>query len=65
MSIPVSPPPLVQLPLDPPRPVPGCAQCAALVQQRVEAHAAGDFSRVSDCHVLMRRHARQARHKVT
>ncbi len=65
MSIPLSPPPAVHPPLDPPRPVLGCAQCAALVQQRAEARAAGDFSRVSDCHVLMRRHARQARHKPT
>lgn len=42
--------------LERPRPVPGCVTCAALAQQRAAAAAAGDYSRVSDCDVRLRRH---------
>ncbi|MFE7317358.1 hypothetical protein ACFU7T_30295 [Streptomyces sp. NPDC057555] len=39
-----------------PRPVAGCDVCAALARQRERARAAGNWSKVSDCNVEMRRH---------
>lgn len=47
---------LLQMPPVRPKPVAGCARCAALAQQRTRALAVGDYSRVSDCNVRMRRH---------
>lgn len=44
------------LPLDQPKPAPRCGVCAALVRQRAEATAAGDYSKVSDCNVEIRNH---------
>lgn len=46
----------LQMPPAPPAPVPGCARCAALDEQRTRAFTAGDYSRVSDCNIRMRRH---------
>ncbi|MEU5129612.1 hypothetical protein [Streptomyces mobaraensis] len=39
-----------------PAPAPGCDVCAALARQRVVARRDGDFSRVVDCDVELRRH---------
>ncbi|MFF3844656.1 hypothetical protein [Streptomyces sp. NPDC002328] len=47
---------LLQLPTAPPSPVPGCTTCAALAEKRAAAQAKGDYSKVSDCNVRMRRH---------
>ncbi|MFI1018918.1 hypothetical protein [Streptomyces sp. NPDC020965] len=45
-----------QPPAAPPAPVPGCVACADLARLRTEASRTGDFSRVTDCDVLLRRH---------
>lgn len=39
-----------------PQPVPGCAHCDKVAQDRDRAKANGDASRVSDCDVRLRRH---------
>ncbi|GAU65014.1 hypothetical protein SSP35_01_03510 [Streptomyces sp. NBRC 110611] len=39
-----------------PVPVAGCDVCGALARQRMEAHAVGDKSKVTDFNVEMRRH---------
>ncbi|MFJ8394348.1 hypothetical protein [Streptomyces sp. NPDC094144] len=39
-----------------PEPVPGCAHCDKVAQDRDRAKANGDASGVSDCNVRMRRH---------
>lgn len=39
-----------------PKPVPGCAHCDNVAEDRDRSHANGDASRVSDCDVRMRRH---------
>jgi len=41
---------------DPPEPLKDCDVCQALVQQREQARAAGDWSRVTDCNVEIRNH---------
>ncbi|MBO8192756.1 hypothetical protein ITI46_13920 [Streptomyces oryzae] len=33
-----------------------CAECARLERERVAARTVGDWSRVTDCVVLLRRH---------
>ena len=33
-----------------------CAECARLERERESARTAGDWSRVTDCAVLLRRH---------
>ncbi|GHA14728.1 hypothetical protein ACFOOM_10945 [Streptomyces echinoruber] len=52
----MSPEPRLGFPLQAPKPQPGCARCADLARQRAEAQTVGDYSRVSDCNVRMRRH---------
>lgn len=47
---------LVQTPLPPPAPVPGCATCADIAKRRAQAAAEGDGSRVSDCNIWIGRH---------
>lgn len=47
---------LVQAPLTPPVPVPGCATCTDLAKRRAQAAAEGDGSRVSDCNIWISRH---------
>ncbi|MER7927045.1 hypothetical protein ABTY96_28465 [Streptomyces sp. NPDC096057] len=49
-------PPALGLPLDEPMPSAGCGVCAALVRQRTDAQAAGDYSKVSDVNVELRSH---------
>jgi hypothetical protein len=44
------------MPPAPPAPVPGCTVCAAIAERRSRAQAEGDYSRVSDCNIRMRRH---------
>lgn len=39
-----------------PKPVAGCDVCGALDRQRTRARTAGNYSKVSDCNVEMRRH---------
>lgn len=46
----------LQMPPVPPEPTSGCGICANLVKQRTAAKSAGDYSRVSDCNIRMRRH---------
>ncbi|WP_199836195.1 hypothetical protein [Streptomyces sp. NRRL F-4489] len=43
-------------PLPEPVPAEGCDVCGALAEQRARAHAAGDWSKVTDCNVELRRH---------
>ncbi|MBC2878873.1 MULTISPECIES: hypothetical protein [Streptomyces] len=43
-------------PVDGPAPAPGCDVCEALARQRIVARRDGDFSRVVDCDVELRRH---------
>ncbi|WEB42840.1 hypothetical protein MOV08_28705 [Streptomyces yunnanensis] len=43
-------------PVPEPEPVTGCDVCGALVQQRAQARAVGDRSKVIDCNVELRRH---------
>jgi len=47
---------LLPLPPAPPEPTPGCAACADLAERRALAQAVGDYSRVSDCNIWLRRH---------
>jgi hypothetical protein len=54
----MDPPVHLQLPAEPPAPVPGCGVCAALVKQWAEATAAGDHSRMTDCDAEIRNHQR-------
>lgn len=58
------PSPPVELPLrldtDPP-PVPGCDVCGALSEERSEARAMGDMSKVSDMNVEIRNHPHKER----
>ncbi|MFJ9376817.1 hypothetical protein [Streptomyces sp. NPDC101455] len=49
-------PPVLGLPLDEPTPSPGCGVCTALARQRADAHAVGDYSKVSDLNVELRSH---------
>ncbi len=44
------------LPLLEPTPVDGCDVCTALAEQRAQARARGDMSRVADCNVEITRH---------
>lgn len=46
--------------LEPPTPVPGCAHCDKVAQDRDRAKANGDASGVSDCNVRLRRHQGEA-----
>lgn len=39
-----------------PAPVPGCQVCAELARQRERDRGAHDWSGVTDCNVLLRRH---------
>lgn len=49
--------PIDVLPLpEQPDPHPGCKVCGALAGQRDRAQAEGDYSKVSDCNVEIRRH---------
>lgn len=52
----MDPPVHVELPLEWPAIDPDCGVCGALGRQRVEAHAAGDESGVTDCNVEIRNH---------
>jgi len=47
------------MPPAPPVPVPGCAACEDIARRRARAQADGDYSRVSDCNIRMRRHHHQ------
>ncbi|MEU9406206.1 hypothetical protein AB0E08_10935 [Streptomyces sp. NPDC048281] len=40
-----------------PKPHPRCRACAQLAKERLEAQAEGDYSKVSDANVELRRHA--------
>jgi len=52
----------LDLPLpDPPEPLEDCGVCQALVKQRKQARAAGDWSRVTNCNVGIRNHHRARR----
>ncbi|MFE4413088.1 hypothetical protein [Streptomyces sp. NPDC056821] len=44
----------------PARAVPGCAECTRLKNQRETAEKENDYSRVSDCRVLLARHRADA-----
>lgn len=44
------------LPLDEPKPTPGCGVCAALARDREQAKQAGNGSLVSDCNIELRNH---------
>ncbi|MGW2527051.1 hypothetical protein ACWC10_08335 [Streptomyces sp. NPDC001595] len=46
----------VGLPLEEPKPSPGCGVCQALARQRGEAARNGNHSRVTDLNVEMRDH---------
>lgn len=46
----------VALPTAWPAPHPDCAVCRALAAQRDEAHAAADYSKVTDLNVEIREH---------
>jgi hypothetical protein len=48
---------ILRMPAAAPEPVSGCATCAAIVERRAQAQAAGDYSRVSDCNIWISRHA--------
>ncbi|MEU5192740.1 hypothetical protein AB0G86_01580 [Streptomyces scabiei] len=50
----MDPPPYLELPGEEPVPPADCARCARLAEQRTAARAADDWSRVSDCNVLIR-----------
>ncbi|KOV95042.1 hypothetical protein [Streptomyces sp. NRRL B-3648] len=56
-NVPSLPPPLDEAGR-PPRPVPGCAACLELAEQREEARVAYDRSAESDANVLLRQHQR-------
>lgn len=43
-----------------PEPVDGCDVCDALARQRIVAQGAGDYSKVSDCNVEIRKHPHPA-----
>lgn len=57
MTTTLSPPVDLPLPAVWPKPRPRCGVCGALARQRAEAAKAGDYSKVSDCNVEIRRHA--------
>ncbi|GGW26691.1 hypothetical protein GCM10010294_70880 [Streptomyces griseoloalbus] len=42
-------------PLPTPDPAPGCGRCEQLAVQRTAARAEGDWTRVTDCNIEMRR----------
>ncbi|MEU6215717.1 hypothetical protein ABZ891_38225 [Streptomyces sp. NPDC047023] len=46
----------VTLPRLDPEPVPGCGRCVGAAARRTVCRRAGDWSGVSDCNVVMRRH---------
>ncbi|PWI08314.1 hypothetical protein DIZ27_23020 [Streptomyces sp. NWU339] len=48
-------PPLLGMPLPDPAPAPGCTSCRRWARQRETARSAGDWTRVSDCNVRIRR----------
>ena len=50
-------------PLPEPDPVPGCAKCARLADERERWRRMGNLTRVSDCNIWMRRHPKHE-HKV-
>ncbi|QFR02521.1 hypothetical protein F9278_13060 [Streptomyces phaeolivaceus] len=50
------PPIVLGLPGEEPKPPDDCQRCARLAAQRAAAKAGGDWSRVSDCNVLIRAH---------
>ncbi|MFG2633976.1 hypothetical protein ACGFX8_08500 [Streptomyces sp. NPDC048362] len=54
-SVPSLPPPLDDA-SRPPRPVPGCGDCARLAEQRQAARTEHDRSAESDANVLLRQH---------
>ncbi|GGV76500.1 hypothetical protein GCM10010294_42870 [Streptomyces griseoloalbus] len=43
------------VPLPSPDPAPGCADCQRLARERTAAREAGDWTRVTDCNVQIRR----------
>ncbi|MET7390664.1 hypothetical protein ACFYPT_37765 [Streptomyces sp. NPDC005529] len=49
------------LPLDGPKPAPGCGVCTALARQSAQAAATGDYSKASDCNVEIRNHPHRGR----
>ncbi|XNR95016.1 hypothetical protein NRF20_15765 [Streptomyces sp. R-74717] len=51
----------LQLPPEPPRAAEGCDVCAALVEQRQEAKARGDYSAETDANVEIRNHPHRRR----
>lgn len=52
----MDPPVTLELPPEDPAPPTNCARCARLVQERADARADGDLSRVSDMNVTIRAH---------
>ncbi len=48
--------PVLGVPMAEPDPVPNCARCHYWDRQRSAARAGGDWTRVSDCNVHIRRH---------
>lgn len=48
-------PPVLGEPLPTPEPAPGCARCEATAARRATARDAGDWTRVSDCNIEIRR----------
>ncbi|GHH81070.1 hypothetical protein GCM10017771_01960 [Streptomyces capitiformicae] len=52
----MDPPVSLGLPLDEPTPPDDCGVCTALANERTEARARGDLSRVSDLNVEIRNH---------
>lgn len=57
----MSPPVHLSLPSEAPKPAAGCDVCAALANQRSEAHRRGDHSTVSDCNVEIVAHRGRSR----
>ncbi|PWJ07906.1 hypothetical protein DKG34_10900 [Streptomyces sp. NWU49] len=47
--------PVLGLPLPDPEPAPGCKNCQGWARRRETARAAGNWTRVSDFNVLIRR----------
>ncbi|MGY0067735.1 hypothetical protein ACWZEH_13085 [Streptomyces sp. QTS137] len=55
----LEPAPLLGMPLPDPEPAPGCPRCRAWARERTDARGDGDWTRVSDCNVHIRRHPHQ------
>lgn len=47
--------PVLGVPLPTPEPEPGCSRCDRLAEQRKAARADGNWTRVSDCNIEIRR----------